>query len=120
MYGPVLSHLPVTDRRVWLTIDDGPSDDTPALPDLLEAHGAKATFFLVGERAAAPPDLVRGLAARGHGTRHQSHGHPPPRFWASGPARIRRARMQSREVPRAVTGTKEQRGRGNRETRPEK
>src|SRR3546814_3848926 len=28
MYGPVLSHLPVTDRRVWLTIDDGPSDDT--------------------------------------------------------------------------------------------
>src|SRR3546814_2541665 len=64
MYGPVLSHLPVTDRRVWLTIDDGPSDDTPALLDLLEAHGAKATFFLVGERAAARPDLVRGIAAR--------------------------------------------------------
>src|SRR3546814_565195 len=82
MYGPVLSHLPVTDRRVWLTIDDGPSDDTPALLDLLEAHGAKATFFLVGERAAARPDLVRGIAARGHGIGNHSHGHPQAWFWA--------------------------------------
>src|SRR3546814_747229 len=87
MYGPVLSHLPVTDRRVWLTIDDGPSDDTPALLDLLEAHGAKATFFLVGERAAARPDLVRGIAARGHGIGKHSHGHPQAWFWALGPAR---------------------------------
>src|SRR5690606_37801405 len=61
MFGPVLSHLPVTDRRVWLTIDDGPSGDTEALLDLLDAHGAKATFFLVGERAAARPDLVRAI-----------------------------------------------------------
>src|SRR3546814_20327379 len=89
MYGPVLSHLPVTDRRVWLTIDDGPSDATPALLDLLEAHGAKATFFLVGERAAARPDLVRGIAARGPGTGHPRPGPPPTPFSASGPARQR-------------------------------
>src|SRR5690606_15358793 len=66
LYGPVLSRLPARDA-VWLTIDDGPSDDTVAILDLLDAHGAKATFFLVGERAAARPELAREIARRGHG-----------------------------------------------------
>src|SRR3546814_3779319 len=83
---------------------DRPSDDTPALLDLLEAHGAKATFFLVGERAAARPDLVRGIAARGHGIGNHSHGHPQAWFWALGPARMRREIMQCQEVLRAITG----------------
>jgi peptidoglycan/xylan/chitin deacetylase (PgdA/CDA1 family) len=104
MYGPVLSHLPVDDRRVWLTIDDGPSDDTPALLDLLDAHGAKATFFLVGERAEARPDLVREIAARGHGIGNHSHGHPQARFWALGPARMRREIVQCQDTLRAITG----------------
>jgi len=104
MYGPVLSHLPITDRRVWLTIDDGPSDDTLALLELLDAHGAKATFFLVGERAAARPDLVREIAARGHGIGNHSHGHPQAWFWALGPSRMRREIAQCQEVLRAITG----------------
>ncbi|MEO6137388.1 MAG: polysaccharide deacetylase family protein, partial [Luteimonas sp.] len=62
LYGPVLTHLPVLDKRVWLTIDDGPSAETSALLDLLDAHGAKATFFLVGTRAEARPDLVHAIA----------------------------------------------------------
>ncbi|HVI57894.1 MAG TPA: polysaccharide deacetylase family protein [Luteimonas sp.] len=104
MYGPVLSHLPVHDRRVWLTIDDGPSDDTAALLDLLDAHGAKATFFLVGERAAARPDLVRAIAARGHGIGNHSQTHPQARFWALGPARMRREVTQCQETLRTITG----------------
>jgi peptidoglycan/xylan/chitin deacetylase (PgdA/CDA1 family) len=104
MYGPVLSHLPIDDRRVWLTIDDGPSDDTRALLDLLDAHGAKATFFLVGERAAARPGLVREIVARGHGIGNHSHGHPQARFWSLGPARMRREITQCQDTLRAITG----------------
>jgi len=104
LFGPVLSHLPVEDRRVWLTIDDGPSDDTPALLDLLDAHDAKATFFLVGERAAARPALVREIAARGHGIGNHSHGHPQAWFWALGPARMRREIVQCQDTLRAITG----------------
>lgn len=88
LYGPVLTRLP--DDGVWLTIDDGPSDDTPAVLDLLDAHGAKATFFLVGARAAARPELVREIVARGHGIGNHSQTHPQARFWALGPARMRR------------------------------
>ena len=36
-------------REVWLTIDDGPDPaDTPRLLELLAAHGARATFFVIG------------------------------------------------------------------------
>src|SRR3546814_10946999 len=98
MYVPVLSHLPVTDRLVWLTVDDGPSDDTPALLDLLDAHGAKATFFLVGERAAARPDLVRGIVARGHGLGNPSPRHPQAWFSEVGQARMGRDTMQCQGV----------------------
>ena len=62
---PVLTRLPTQRREVWLTIDDGPSADTPAILDLLDAHGAKATFFLVGVRAVAQPALVRDIVRLG-------------------------------------------------------
>ena len=44
-----------------LTFDDGPHpEDTPPLLELLERHGAKATFFMVGKSARRWPDLVTG------------------------------------------------------------
>lgn len=89
LYGPVLSRLPARGREVWLTIDDGPSDDTAAILDLLDAHDAKATFFLVGARAAARPALVREIARRGHDIGNHSATHPQARFWALGPRRMR-------------------------------
>src|SRR5690606_20376296 len=61
LFGPVRCAFPAAGRAAWLTIDDGPSDDTAAILDLLDAHGATATFFLVGERAAARPGLVREI-----------------------------------------------------------
>ncbi len=54
-------------RLVALTIDDGPTRDwTPQLLAILRRHGAKATFFRVGERAQANPDLVARTADAGH------------------------------------------------------
>ncbi|WP_038056884.1 polysaccharide deacetylase family protein [Thermus amyloliquefaciens] len=52
--------------KVALTFDDGPSERTEALLDLLRRHGVKATFFLTGERARARPDLVEALRREGH------------------------------------------------------
>lgn len=52
---------------IALTIDDGPTREwTPAMLALLQRHGAKATFFRVGERALAAPGLVEQTAAEGH------------------------------------------------------
>ncbi len=101
-YGPVLSRLP--GPAVWLTIDDGPSDDTLAILDLLDHHGAKATFFMVGERAAARPELVREVLRRGHGIGNHSHSHPQARFWRLGPWRSVREIGDCQQTLAALAG----------------
>ncbi|MFJ7259335.1 polysaccharide deacetylase family protein [Streptomyces globosus] len=54
-------------RAVNLTIDDGPDPRwTPRILAILEKHGAKATFCMVGPRAKAHPDLVKKVVAGGH------------------------------------------------------
>ncbi len=90
LFGPVLARLPATEKVAWLTIDDGPSDDTAAILDLLDAHAAKATFFVVAERAAARPDLLREILRRGHELGNHSASHPSATFWMLGPRRMAR------------------------------
>jgi peptidoglycan/xylan/chitin deacetylase (PgdA/CDA1 family) len=59
-----------------LTFDDGPDPvRTPAVLDLLARFGARATFFLLGERAARHPALVRRIAQEGHGVGNHSWSH---------------------------------------------
>jgi peptidoglycan/xylan/chitin deacetylase (PgdA/CDA1 family)/membrane-associated phospholipid phosphatase len=84
-------------REIWLTLDDGPDpDDTPRILDLLDRHQARATFFLVGQRAARHPALVSEISRRGHEIAHHSHTHPVADFWCAGPART------ARELDRAL------------------
>jgi peptidoglycan-N-acetylglucosamine deacetylase len=52
-------------RYVALTFDDGPSSYTLRVLRLLRRAHVRATFFVVGSRAAARPDLVRAEARRG-------------------------------------------------------
>ena len=104
LFGPVLNRLHTEERVVWLTIDDGPSDETAPILDLLDAHGAKATFFLVGERAARRPELVREMVRRGHGIGNHSHTHPERTFWALGPARMRREIADAQRTLADVAG----------------
>lgn len=53
--------------RVHLTFDDGPDPEwTPAVAGELERAGVRGTFFVIGERVAAHPEVVRALVAAGH------------------------------------------------------
>lgn len=54
-------------RRVFLSFDDGPNPDvTPILLDLLDQYNAKVTFFCIGKKVLAHPDLAKEIVARGH------------------------------------------------------
>lgn len=62
---------------VALTFDDGPNPDaTPDLLELLADYRAKATFFMVGEHAAAYPALVEQVRKAGHAIGNHTWSHP--------------------------------------------
>ena len=63
-------------KRIALTFDDGPNENTPAMLEVLDKVGVKATFFLVGFRAEEQPALVRAMAASGHEIENHTYTHP--------------------------------------------
>ena len=77
--GPNWTKLPaaaIARNEIALTIDDGPDPDvTPQVLDILERHGAHATFFCVGEKAARYPNLCREIVRRGHAVENHSQHH---------------------------------------------
>ncbi len=67
---------------VALTFDDGPVANTEAAVDILDAYGAKGTFFFVGEKVRGREELVRRMVAAGHEVGNHSSHH---RFFPSPP-----------------------------------
>jgi peptidoglycan/xylan/chitin deacetylase (PgdA/CDA1 family) len=82
-------------RTVALTFDDGPGPLTDDILEVLARENVKATFFVVGQEAAANADLVKQMYAAGHAVENHSWSHPsPPRKgWSRRPlqAQIKRA-----------------------------
>ena len=79
LLGRNLVRLPQTaarDGMIALTFDDGPDPDvTPKVLDILDCYGAKASFFCIGEKAAAHPAIVRDILRRGHSVENHSMRH---------------------------------------------
>jgi len=67
MFVDAVTHGPEGARGVALTFDDGPHPEhTLRVLDLLDEAGVKATFFLIGRKVAAYPEVVRAIVKRGH------------------------------------------------------
>lgn len=63
-------------KRVALTFDDGPSPGvTSKLLDALKERGVKATFFVIGENAAAYPELIKREIEEGHTVGNHTYTH---------------------------------------------
>ena len=90
-WGPVRTHFETPRREVWLTIDDGPDPiHTPRMLELLERFEAKATFFVIGQRAAKFPAELEAIRAAGHEIANHTASHPSGTFWCLGPGHIAR------------------------------
>jgi len=64
-------------REIALTFDDAPDDHfTPQVLDILKKEGVRATFFVVGNRVQAHPDIVRRMVKEGHVIGNHSWSHP--------------------------------------------
>jgi peptidoglycan/xylan/chitin deacetylase (PgdA/CDA1 family) len=79
LLGPNWTRLPAAAaarRELAITIDDGPDPRiTPRVLDLLDARGARATFFCIGERVQRYAELAREMVRRGHAVENHSQRH---------------------------------------------
>ena len=67
MYSNVITNVETHDSVAALTFDDGPHPVyTPRVLSILEKHGAKATFFMIGESASKYPHIVKKVIEGGH------------------------------------------------------
>ena len=107
LLGPNLTRLPASAegrREICLTFDDGPEPEvTPRVLDLLDRFQAKASFFCIGEKAAAHPELVREIAHRGHSVENHSYHHRRA-FAFFGMSRLRREVEAAQQTLTSIAG----------------
>ncbi len=63
-------------KRVFLTFDDGPTEEvTPHILDILDKYNIKATFFVLGNRVKANPEIVKRAYEEGHYIANHGYSH---------------------------------------------
>ncbi len=81
---PTSSAEPVTGNKIcYLTFDDGPSDNTPKILDVLDRYNVKATFFVVGNAGRAYPKYLTEIVNRGHAIALHSYTHEYDQIYVS-------------------------------------
>ncbi len=89
-----------TGKTVALTFDDGPGPTTRGVISVLRSYGVTATFFNIGQNAAAYPSLVRQEAVDGYLVGNHSWNHPdmPPLSASAQAAQMDQATAEQRSL----------------------
>lgn len=76
VFGPSVYCGPTHRKVIALTFDDGPSESTPRVLELLSKYQIPATFFQIGANVERLPEVARAVHAAGHEIGNHSHTHP--------------------------------------------
>lgn len=103
MFADAIIRGPHDARGIVLTFDDGPDPiHTRKVLDILDEHGIKATFFVIGRKVEKHPAVVRDIVARGHEV--GVHGYAHDRLLSlRGSRRVRRDLEQAVRALETVT-----------------
>ena len=77
-----MSSKAVTRKRAYLTFDDGPSDQTGEILDILKEYDIKATFFVIGRNERYYP-MYKRIVEEGHTLAIHSYSHEYSTIYAS-------------------------------------
>jgi len=72
-----------TEKTAYLTFDDGPSERTDAILDVLKKKNVKATFFVVGKTDAKSKERMKRIVAEGHTIGMHSYSHRYSKIYES-------------------------------------
>ena len=75
VFGPSIWRGSRERRSLALTFDDGPSESTPAILDVLGRYGVPATFFQIGANVARLPEIARAVRDAGHAIGNHTYHH---------------------------------------------
>lgn len=76
LYPHLTWDMPATDKRIYLTFDDGPIPIvTPFVLNILKQHNAKATFFCIGNNVSKHPDIYKQVKNEGHAIGNHTYNH---------------------------------------------
>jgi len=89
-------------RAIALTFDDGPSESTPELLEILASHAVPATFFQCGANVRRLPQVSRAVAAAGHEIGNHTDTHAALYFRSS--AFIASELAHAQETIQQITG----------------
>lgn len=94
-------------KKVYLTFDDGPSDLTGEVLDILKKANVKATFFVLGEQATARPEFIARIHEEGHAIGNHTYDHEYSKLYESFYEFWRQIK-QTEETVRLITGVRPQ------------
>ncbi len=101
-FAPSVYHGDRSRPSIALTFDDGPSESTPALLEILANHNVAATFFMCGKNVRRCPSIAKAVAAAGHEIGNHTDSHPRLDFHM--PEFIYQEMALAQETIRATTG----------------
>lgn len=70
-------------KKVYLTFDDGPSENTEKILDILSEYDVKATFFVIGRTDDVSKDIYQRIRREGHTLAMHSYTHQYQKIYAS-------------------------------------
>ena len=89
-------------KRAFLTFDDGPTDITPRILDILKQENIKATFFVLGSNVKKKPELVKRMYDEGHFIANHGYSHVYSNIYSSPQAVLDEFNSCNSEVQKAI------------------
>lgn len=79
----LLADSKITNKKVYLTFDDGPSENTDEILDILKKNKVKATFFVVGKKTETARKQYQRIVLEGHTLAMHSYSHNYKQIYSS-------------------------------------
>lgn len=99
-----LYYVPVSEKVVALTFDDGPSPEwTPKILEALKSAKVKATFFMLGNHVEKYPEIAKLVAEEGHEIGNHTYDHHVLLYYKT--EELRKEIKETERVIKQVTGT---------------
>lgn len=94
-------------KTVYITFDDGPSDSTSKVLEILQQEGVNATFFVLGNQAKSHPELIKSIWEQGHAIGNHTYNHNYHDLY-NGFTEFWNQIKQTEEIVQGITGVRPQ------------